>query len=85
MIQHDTFNGKYYHDGVEITETEYNNFLAEIIAKNEWADRIYSGIASIDDCPVEWREEVSEMVEIRKEEPDIDDSEALSILLGGAV
>lgn len=34
MLQHDMTNNKYYHDGVEITETEYNALW------QEWHDNL---------------------------------------------
>lgn len=82
-------NSKYWHDDVEITESEYNALMEEIKAKAKWVDGISTGRASIEDCPVEWQEEIAERVEQRihehDEDEDIPADEALDILLGGAV
>ena len=74
----------------EITETEYNALLAEIREKADLVDKLYSGEITIDDVPVEWREEIQRRVDERiaaegsAEEQDISAEEALDIILGGA-
>lgn len=56
MLQHDITNNKFYNDGVEIPEEEYN------VLYQEWKDNL---------------------PDPSTEEPDIDDFEALDIILGG--
>ena len=51
--------------GTEITEAEYNTLLAEIRAKAELVDKLYSGETTIDDVPAEWREEIQRRVDER--------------------
>ena len=74
----------------EITESEYNALLTEIREKAALVDRLYSGEITIDEVPVEWREEIQRRVDERiaaeglAEEQDISAEEALDILLGGA-
>ena len=76
--------------GTEITEAEYNALLAEIREKAALVDKLYSGEITIDEVPVEWREEIQRRVDERiaaegsAEEQDISAEEALDILLGGA-
>lgn len=76
--------------GTEITEAEYNALLAEIREKADLVDKLYSGEITIDEVPVEWREEIQRRVDERiaaegsAEEQDISAEEALEILLGGA-
>ena len=82
-------NGKYWNGNAEITESEYIALMEEIKAKAKWVDDISTGKASIEDCPVEWQEEIAERVEQRIHEHDEDEDipvdEALDILLGGAI
>ena len=76
--------------GTEITEAEYNALLSEIREKAALVDRLYSGEITIDEVPVEWREEIQRRVDERiaaegsAEEQDISAEEALDIILGGA-
>ena len=76
--------------GVEITEAEYNALLSEIREKADLVDKLYSGEITIDEVPVEWREEIQRRVDERiaaegsAEEQDISAEEALDIILGGA-
>lgn len=56
MLQHDITNNKFYNDGVEIPEEEYN------VLYQEWKDNL---------------------PDPSTDEPDIDDSEAFNIILGG--
>ena len=76
--------------GVEITEAEYNDLLAEIREKAALVDKLYSGEITIDAVPVDWQEEIQRRVdehiaaEGSAEEQDISAEEALDILLGGA-
>ena len=80
-------NGRYWNDGVEITETEYNALHELYSAKNKWVNDVFYERASIDDCPAAWREEVERRVEERRAsidpDPEIDDSEAWEIIFGG--
>ena len=78
-------NGKFYHDNVEITETEYNELLTEINEKADLVTDIANGEKTIDDCPVEWREEIARRVEEREAEgePEPELDEILDIILGG--
>lgn len=82
-------NGRYWHDGAEIGKDEYDALAAAVMEKNAWTSRVYSGAASIDEVPAEWREEIAERVKTRREEDaqpkDLTDEEALAIILGGAV
>ena len=77
--------------GVEITESEYNAFLAEIREKAALVDSLYNGEITISDVPAEWQEEIQRRVEERiaaegeAAEQDISAEEALDILLGGEV
>ena len=76
--------------GTEITEAEYNALLSEIREKAAFVNKLYSGEITIDDVPVDWREEIQHRVDERiaaegfAEGQDISAEEALDILLGGA-
>lgn len=76
--------------GTEITESEYNTLLSEIIEKAALVDKLYRGEITIDAVPVDWQEEIQRRVDERiaaegiAEEQDISAEEALDILLGGA-
>lgn len=80
-------NGRYWHDDAEIGKDEYDALVAAVMEKNAWTNRVYSGTASIDEVPAEWREEIAERVKTRREEDaqpkDLTDEEALEIILGG--
>ena len=80
-------NGRYWHDDVEIGKDEYDALVAAVMEKNAWTSRVYSGAASIDEVPTEWREEIAERVKQRREEDeqpkDLEPDEALEIILGG--
>ena len=75
--------------GVEITEAEYNALLTEIREKVALVEQLYNGEITIDEVPVEWREEIQRRVDERiaaegsAEEQDISAEEALNIILGG--
>lgn len=79
-------DGKFYHNNVEITESEYIELLAEIKAKAELVTNIANGEKTIDDCPEEWREEIARRVADRQAEgePEPTLDEIIDILLGGA-
>ena len=76
--------------GTEITEAEYNALLAEIREKAALVDKLYSGEITIDEVPVEWREEIQRRVDERIAIPSstegstkkfkiiVDDSETIS-------
>ena len=76
--------------GTEISEAEYNAFLAEIREKAALVDKLYRGEITIADVPTDWQEEIQRRVDERiaaegtAEEQDIPAEEALDILLGGA-
>lgn len=76
--------------GTEITESEYNTLLSEIIEKAALVDKLYNGEITIDAVPVDWQDEIQRRVDERiaakgtAEEQDIPAEEALDILLGGA-
>lgn len=75
--------------GTEITESEYNRLLAEILEKSALVDKLYSGEITIAEVPEYWRAEIQRRVEERiaadgaAEEQDISAEEALDIILGG--
>ena len=56
MLQHDFITGKFYYNGIEVSESEYNDKYTE------WKNSL----------PPE-----------STEEPDLNDSELLNIILGG--
>ena len=74
--------------GVEISREKYKAVLAEINAKNEYAEKLYLGEIAIENIPEELRCEVQEMVDERiaaegEYDPDeISDDEALAIIQG---
>lgn len=78
--------------GVEITKEEYIRLLTEINAKSEYINKIYIGEATLEDVPVEWRDEVQQAVDTLISDcgeytPEISESEiavneALAILHG---
>lgn len=51
--------------GVEITEEEYNRFLAEIREKASLVNKLYSGEIPLDDVPKEWQKEIQRRVDER--------------------
>ena len=75
--------------GTEITEAEYNTLLSEIREKAALVEQLYNGEITIDEVPVEWREEIQRRVHERiaaegeAEEQDLSAEEALNIILGG--
>ena len=77
--------------GTEITESEYNTLLSEILEKAALVDSLYNGEITISDVPAEWQEEIQRRVEERiaaegeADEQDIPAEEALDIILGGEV
>lgn len=75
--------------GVEITEAEYNTLLSEIREKAALVDKLYSGEITIDEVPVEWRDEIQRRVTERQEaeqaepeETELEDAIAALKLLG---
>lgn len=82
-------NGRYWHDDAEIGKDEYDALVAIVMEKNAWVGKVYSGAASIEEVPTEWREEIAERVEQRREEDaqpkELGPDEAMEIILGGAV
>ena len=81
----ETKKGKFYHNGMEITEAEYNELLMMIKAKAALVEEIIAGTKTLGECPEEWQEEIEQRVEARQaeQEPDPSPEEALSFLLGG--
>ena len=77
MLQHDITNNKYYFYGKEITAERYAE-IREIMDNIPKAEKGYYYILTED---LEW--ELRKMPDPDPEE-ETDDSEALSILLGGA-
>lgn len=75
--------------GTEITESEYNLLLAEILEKASLVNQLYNGEITIADVPEDWQAEIQRRVEERiaadgaAEEQDIPAEEALDIILGG--
>ena len=51
--------------GTEITETEYNALLAEILEKAALVDKLYSGEITLDEVPADWQEEIQRRVNER--------------------
>lgn len=82
-------NGRYFDGENEITKETYDALRAVIFEKKRWVNEVYSGEATLVDVPEEWREEIAERVEQRREEEaqpeELMDDEALEIILGGAV
>lgn len=82
-------NGHYYDDENEISQEEYELLRAAVFEKRRWVNTVFSGEASLDDVPEEWREEIAERVEQRRAEQELPEEismeEALEIILGGAV
>ena len=75
--------------GTEITESEYNRLLSEILEKAALVNQLYNGEITIVDVPEDWQEEIQRRVDERiaaegaAEEQDIPAEEALGIILGG--
>lgn len=51
--------------GVEITEAEYNDLLAEIREKAALVDKLYSVEITLDEVPADWQEEIQRRVNER--------------------
>lgn len=77
--------------GTEITEAEYNVLLSEIREKAALVDKLYSGEITIDEVPVEWRDEIQRRVDERiaaegsaeeQEQSEMEDMAAALTLLG---
>lgn len=72
--------------GTEITESEYNALLSEIMEKAALVDKLYSGEITISDVPADWREEIQRRVDERiaadgaAEEQEISGDEFLSMV-----
>lgn len=74
--------------GEDITENEYNSLLSDIRAKCEYVDAVYADPDVISTVPEEWKAEILQRVEKKKEQDErakneLTDSEALSIITGG--
>lgn len=84
-----TINGRYWHNDDEISEDEYLSLFEIITAKNKWVNDVFSGSASIENCPKEWKDEVAKRVKERQDaidpDPDIDEAEVYDILFGGGL
>lgn len=74
---------------MEITESEYNRLLSEILEKSALVAKLYRGEINIADVSEAWRAEIQRRVDERiaaegaAEEQDIPAEEALDIILGG--
>ena len=81
-------NGRYFDGENEITKEKYDVLRTVIFEKKRWVNAVFSGEASLDDVPEEWRKEIASRVERRREEEakpeEISMDEALDIILGGA-
>lgn len=72
--------------GMEITKEEYDVLLAEIQAKADFVDKLYSNEISLEDVPSEWQEEiqrrVNERIEMEKllETEEITNNEFINML-----
>lgn len=89
MLSKNLVTNTFYCDGVEITEQEYYAALDDIKSKAAWVNKICRGLASIEDVPEEWREEIRQRVEERlvesgAEDQEISPEEAMEIIVGGA-
>ena len=51
--------------GTEITETEYNALLAEIMEKAALVNKLYSGEITLDEVPADWQEDIQRRVNER--------------------
>lgn len=87
MLNRDLIHDRYYRNSVEITAEEYAAEFEIIKAKAEWTRKVFSGIASIEDVPDEWREEIENNVanlqSSEEEDVEISAEEALAIIMGG--
>ena len=74
--------------GTEITETEYNALLAEILEKAALVDKLYSGEITLDEVPADWQEEIQRRVDERitaegeADEQPVSGDEFLSMMEG---
>ena len=72
--------------GTEITESEYNALLSEILEKADLVNKLYSGEITIDEIPADWREEIQRRVNERiaangeESEQDISGDELMSMM-----
>lgn len=88
MLSKNLITKKFYRDGAEITEEEYNAMLAEIREKAALVNKLYSGEITIDAVPAEWQEEIQRRVDERRDaegeaaEQDISGDEFMSMMEG---
>lgn len=72
--------------GSEITESEYNTLLSMIREKAALVDKLYSGEITLEEVPVDWKEEIKRRVNERiaaegdAEEQEISGDEFLSMI-----
>lgn len=93
MLSKNLITKKYYCDGVEITEEEYNALLTEIREKAVLVNQLINGEITIDAIPVAWQEEIQRRVDERRDaenadtgdDPELTAEEALEIIMGGAL
>lgn len=93
MLSKNLKTKKYYCDGVEITEEEYNALLTEIREKAVLVNQLINGEITIDAIPVAWQEEIQRRVDERRDaenadtgdDPELTAEEALEIIMGGAL
>lgn len=77
---------KYYNNGEEISEAEYNNLKARLQFACELVERIESGetVEIPDDIADIVEGQLEVIAERKREAENLDDAEALNIILGGA-
>lgn len=91
MLSKNLITNTFFRDGVEITETEYNNLLSEIREKAVLVNQLINGEITIDAIPVAWQEEIQRRVDERRDaenadtgdDPELTAEEALEIIMGG--
>ena len=63
-----TWNGHFYVNDMEVSEAEYNATLLEIREKCALEWDVFTGVKTIEEVPIDWREEITARVEQRMEE-----------------
>lgn len=87
MLSKNLITKKFYRDGIEITEAEYNSLVSEIREKAVLVNQLINGEITIDAIHVAWQDEIQQRVNERlidiDDDPDLTAEEALDIILGG--
>ena len=65
MLSKNILKNKHYRDGVEITAEEYEAEKAEIKAKADMVDALYTNRITVDDIREDWRDEIARRVNER--------------------